>query len=251
MLVSLVDCLVHLGDPRIGDPRAWLDLAGQHGVSTVIHGGVEPRRDRALPDSPAHDVAVWRAVGLHPQAIVPAELEAQLSALREFAGTPRVIALGELGLDGRRGMPAMDVQREVFAAQLGLARELELPVILHCVHATGALLEVLEGLGPLPRGGMLHAFGGPRELVTPLLRLGFSFSFGELVTRAEARRCRAAAASVPSDRLLVETDAPECGPETLSRIVATLAELRGEAREWIAELTAHNARELFGLPLPS
>lgn len=252
----MFDSMAHLDDPRVGDPHGLVERAAQRGVRHILNAGVDPLQVPPWPfDDPVCDgVQLWRAYGLHPQAIDSFAVTAQLDRLAELVREPRVVAMGELGLDGREGMAPDGVQEMVLRTQLQLARQLELPVILHCVHRIGRLVEILADEGRLPAGGMLHGFGGPAELVRKLRRLGYYFSFGGLVTQPNAKRCRAAAVAVPLDRLLVESDTPDhpphqqgdaSEPASIVRVIEELALLRREPVEKIRAATLANARRLF------
>lgn len=253
-----VDALVHLDALEDDEAARVLQRAAAAGVRHVIHGGVDPRtppRQRSVA-APVH---VWRAYGIHPSVVsrVPSERADALRCLAERLHDDEVVALGELGLDARPDMPPIEDQEACLREQLGLADAHGLPVILHCVHAIGRLVEILEDHGPLAAGGMLHAFGGPAELVPRLSALGLHFSFGTLVTRPAARRCRAAVSAVAGARLLVESDAPG-GPSSdpsrptrepadIPAILRAIAELREEPWSAVATQVRDNAHRLFRL----
>jgi TatD DNase family protein len=255
---GLVDANCHLDDTRVADVEALLARAAAAGVGDVVSTGVHPRRDKRELPGRRGGPRVWRAVGLHPQGA--ADLEDCLPLVEERAALPGVIAIGEIGLDRREGMPVLALQRRALEAQLELARGLGLPVVLHEVRAHAALLEVLDRCGPLAAGGYLHGYTGPAELVDEWLAHGLSLSFGGMVTNPRARRCRAAAAAVPLDRLLVESDTPDHPPRGLGSaqsepagialVLFELARLRGAQPEALAAATADNARRLLGLPAP-
>ncbi len=250
-----VDAMAHLDDPRVEDPDGLLARAAGAGVEVVVNAGVDPLNVPTPTWQPSAVDIRW-AYGIHPLAVRAEDLDRQLEALADLLARPAVVAVGELGLDGRRGMPARDLQERALDAQLALARSRGLPVILHCVRRLGRLVEILEAAGPLPAGGLVHGFSGPAEMVEPLLRLGLCLSFGGLVTRPSSKRCRAAALIVPADRLLIESDTPDhppawcqgpSEPAALRHVVAALAQLRGVEPESIAALTAANARRLYRL----
>lgn len=247
--VGLVDCVVHL-DMFAEEERAGvLDRARAAGVAALIHAGVDPRTATSAAGPGA--CRVGRAWGIHPQAIEADALEDQLRCLDARLDEPGVVAVGEIGLDRRRGMPAMAHQEVALEQQLQRAETRGLPVILHCVHAVGRLLELLRDRGPLRAGGVFHGFGGPAEMVDELAALGFSFSFGALITRPAAHKCRRAARAVPIDRLLVETDSPSHGePRDLVSIVQCVAAVRDEPWSDIASATARNAKRLFRFDPP-
>ena len=202
---------------------------------------------------------LWRASGVHPLQADRAAPE--LAALQALAAQGALQAIGEIGLHGlaprQAKLPTPACQAEVLRAQLQLARQHRLPVILHCVRRIGPLLAILEADGPLPAGGVLHAFGGPAELLPRLLRCNLWCSFGGMLTRPNSRRAQAAARQVPQARLLVESDTPDMPaqgwqgpsePAMLPLVLHHLAALRGTSPAALAAATAANARRLFALP---
>jgi len=206
--------------------------------------------------------------GLHPW-FVRERAAGWLERLREYLlATPA--AVGEVGLDRRIEQPDLPAQEEVFVAQLRLARELALPLMIHCLKAWGWLLEVLQREGP-PPALLVHAYSGAAELIPPLAAKGAHFSFAGSVLDARKLRARAALQAVPLDRLLVETDAPallppepyrphvvvgERGelynePANLPAILDGLAQLRGVPADELREITWGNARRLLGGQMPA
>jgi TatD DNase family protein len=201
--------------------------------------------------------------------MVPAD-EAQLrAALRELGelldrADPRVVALGETGLDRGRGRTDahLALQRHALEAQLALARELDLPVVLHVVRAHAELLKSLRRVG-LPRAGLqVHGFWGTTELVAAWGRIGAHLSIGRMVNRHPHARRAAAIAAIPGNRLLVETDSSSQGsagtgdvavedgdqrPTDVWKVVQAVATIRAERTDDVALQTAENARRLFGL----
>ena len=148
----------------------------------------------------------------------------------------------------------MDQQEAWFRAQLALARELDVPVVLHCVRAGQRLLDVVAADGLPSAGGMLHGWGGPADQAARAVKLGLHVSFGPLVCRGRAKRARASVVAVPVERLLVETDAPDQPlpgrtvgePADVVRVLATVAHLRGAHPEALAAQTDRNLRALLG-----
>lgn len=248
----VVDCLAHLNDARIVDPQPLLTRAAAAGVRAIVTAGVDPLTDAPVPTDSA---AVHRALGIHPRAVDAHRRDAQLSALVDKLRSVAAIAVGEIGLDARKGTPSAALQESALREQLLLARHLDLPVLLHCVGAPARLLQILADCQPLP-SAMLHGFAGPADMVPQFARLGCLFSFGGLVTRSAARRCRAAAAIIPEHLLLVESDTPDhppvgagplSEPAHILRTVSALAELRGTAPTQLAAQLAANAERFFGL----
>ena len=264
----MIDAHCHLDDPRFDPDRpAVLDRARRAGVTTLVCAGVEPARWRGQSELARRwPGRVLCSYGVHPwiaaAAATDGEADAAVEALAAALASPALVApvaVGELGLDRSRRGRSDSVERQVrvLRAQLALARERDLPIVLHVVRAHDRLLRVLEGDGVPAAGGMAHAYGGSVELVERYLRLGLHLSFGGAVTGPGAHKRLAAARAVPGERLLIETDAPDLPPHGrapgrnepcwLPEIAATVAAARGVSTEQLAETTAANARTLFRL----
>jgi TatD DNase family protein len=243
------------------DRDAVLARAKASGVRGVMVPGYEPQEWARL--SELRDPIVCCGVGLHPwyvHELGEAEREQALADLPRRARELGARAIGECGLDGakaKRGGADLETQRRVLDAHLEVARQLRLPVILHCVSAHAQMLDVLKRHGSLPAGGALHSYSGSQELIREYSLFDLHFSFAGIVTRANARRPREALAAVPLERLLVESDGPDQAaqdvapgrsePAHVALVLAAAAEIRDESRELLAQATEHNARRLFGL----
>lgn len=258
----MFDTHCHLDfEPFDHDRAAACERAHGLGVLGVHIPGVFPEQwSRARSLALLHTdsgVRIGSGVGIHPQFLAdltPAALDAGLTNLQAAAMQEHAEAIGECGLDGpvaKRGGPSLDDQVRVLDVHLEVARALELPIVLHVLRAHGRALEVLQRHGSLPAGGVLHSYSGSAELVPRYAQLGLCFSFGGVVTRANARRPHAAVRAVPSDRLLLESDGPDQpllgrsrgAPEDLPVTAQAVAQLRGEPA--IAEITHANANRLF------
>jgi TatD DNase family protein len=195
------------------------------------------------------------AVGVHPWYIRP-EHEAELARLHE-APAWGACAIGEIGLDKKVTAPPYEVQQRVFETQLGIARRLGLPVIVHCRGAFDDLLRILKGLGALPGGGIVHNFSGSAELVHEVARYGLAVSLGGTLTYRNSRKKREVVAAAYPDRLVLETDSPDLPPveapgrpNVPANIVYALraaAEALDVPEEEVAACTTRNARRIFGL----
>lgn len=244
-----LDAHCHLEDPRL-DAADALARAREAGVTGAILAGFGPERWPAQAALARSSPGLWTCHGLHPWRLVqggePARLLDELADFLDRAD-PAPVGLGELGLDRSPRMPpdSWPVQVEVFRAQLALARERDLPVVLHLVRADGAAWDLLRRDG-LPRaGGMIHGFSGSVEMARNWLALGLHLSFGRLLGRAGR-----AVVEVPGERLLVETDAPDGapeGPSALPRLARPLAALRGEEAGTLLARSEKNLRRLFRL----
>jgi len=195
------------------------------------------------------------AWGLHPMYLAEHRPE-HLDALQGWLERERPVALGECGLDFFvEGLDA-DAQRMYFVRQLELARTFDLPVILHARRAVDEVIATIRRIGGLR--GVVHSFSGSEEQARQLWKLGFLIGLGGPITYERAHRLRALVAAMPLEFLLLETDAPDQPlathrgernePAWLGEVLATVATLRGEDPQAIAQATTHNACRLFGLP---
>jgi TatD DNase family protein len=254
----LVDSHAHLDDLRFaGDRAAVLDRAWEAGVRRILTIGIgrgPEEMDCGIPIAEAYDW-IWSSVGIHPHEAQLAE-ERHFARMRELALHPKVVAIGEAGLDYHYDHSPRETQRAVFRRQLEIAREAELPIVVHTREAdedTEAILREMR-----PANGVLHCFTSGARLADFALEIGFMISFSGVVTFKNAGALCAIACRVPSDRILVETDCPYLAPEphrgkrnepAFARNTAErLAALRGVTLESFAETTAGNFARLFALP---
>jgi TatD DNase family protein len=214
---------------------------------------VPARVKGALPDG----VVAGYAVGLHPQelpGLSDDDVAAAFSALDErLAREPDIVAIGETGLDARKGIgdadDALARQRRVFGRHLAIARRTGLPLVLHGVRRDGPMLQVLDddiaAHGPLP-GAVWHGYSGSRDTMKLATARGVAISIGFMALDDRARRLREAIPFIPDHLLLLETDAPPLAPSRLVDVAAAVAALRGQTLAHVAEITSANARRLFG-----
>ena len=259
-----VDSHAHIdGGEYDADRDEVVARARAAGVRAILNVGTgDPRSgkfERAVAVAEKYE-GVYAAVGVHPHdaRLYDGEAERLLRSLSEGSG--RVIAWGEIGLDYHYDHSPRDVQREVFARQLGIAREAGLPVVIHSREADEETVEMLRAAssGGALRG-VMHCFGGGQRMADEMLELGFMISFAGNVTFKKADELREVARGVPLDRLLVETDCPYLAPVPLrgrrnepAYVVETarfLAQLRGTSAEELGRVTAANFARFFGLDL--
>ena len=250
----MIDTHAHL-DACNGTPGEVMARARAAGVRRVltIGTGIEGGHT-AVAIAGAFD-DVYAVVGIHPhQAGEDAGQLRRSQELRELLAQPRVVALGEIGLDYFRDYAPHDRQRQLFDEQLSLAVETRLPVVIHTRAADG---DTAARLATHPGTVILHCFSSPGLLDLALER-GFYVSFAGNVTYPAAAELREAAARVPADRLLAETDCPYLAPQPVRgkqnepafvmHTLRTLAEVRGEAEDELAARIEANAAAAFGLP---
>jgi TatD DNase family protein len=247
----VIDTHAHLD--ALEDPDGAVERARAAGVARIvtIGTGIDSCR-AALGFAEAND-GVHAALGIDPHQAATNEAE-RVAELRELLGHAKAVAVGETGLDYHYGADRRDEQRALFEAQLGLARELKLPVVVHTRSADADTEAILrEHEGPV----VMHCFSEP-GLLPAALDQGWYVSFAGNVTYPKADDLRHAAARVPADRLLAETDSPYLAPQPVrgrpnepafvTHTLAALAEVRGEDARELAERIDANATAAFGLP---
>jgi TatD DNase family protein len=255
-MTLIFDTHAHYDDEQFDADRGEL-LASmpENGVGLILDPGCDietSRRAVALAERFPH---VYAAVGYHPENCAPFAPE-DIGVLRDLAKHPKVVAVGEIGLDYHWAEnPPKELQQDVFRRQLALAQELDLPVIVHDRDAHADCFDVVCEF-PAVRG-VFHCFSGSVELARELWKRGWYVGFDGPLTYKNARRALEVAAEAPADRILLETDAPYLPPVPLRgtrndsrnlRFVAEkLAEARGATAEEIVALTAENGRRLFGI----
>lgn len=253
--MTLIDSHAHLD--MLDDLPAALERARQAGVAQIVSIGVDLASSQAAVDLAASHGHIFAAVGLHPHEALSGD-ESFFTALRALAQSPKVVALGECGLDYYRGLSPRGAQHEAFARQIALARELGLPLVVHDREAhqdTAAMLAEQEA-GQV--GGVLHCFSGDLTLARQVLDMGFYMGVTGTITYKNAQALRELVALVPAERLLLETDCPYLSPipyrgkpnepAYLAHTVLGLAQALGLSPEETAALTTANTRRLFGLP---
>ncbi len=255
--MTFIDSHCHLDDKQFdADREAVIERAHAAGVETMLAVGTgngPPDLEAGIRLADGHP-QMYASVGVHPHDASKAAPET-FERLRELLKHPRVVAIGEIGLDYHYNFSPPEIQREVFARQLEMAREAARPVIIHTREARPDTLRLIEEARPA--SGIMHCFSGGPEEAAQSLALGFHISFAGVVTFPKALEVQAAARMVPLDRLLIETDAPDLAPvphrgkrNEPAFVVETarkLAELRGVTVEEIASVTAENFRRLFGM----
>lgn len=252
--MELVDSHCHLDVVEFdADRAAVLQRAQAAGVAHQVIPAIDAAGWPKLKALCAAADGLHPAYGLHPMYL-DAHEDAHLQALEGWVRDERPVAVGECGLDYFVEGLDHDRQQLVFDAQLALAKQFDLPVIVHARRAVDAVIASIRRF-PGVRG-VIHSYSGSPEQARQLWDLGFLLGLGGPVTYERASRLRRLAAEMPLDYLLLETDAPDQPdaahrdqrnePARLTQVLDTIAALRGESRERIAEATTANARALFG-----
>jgi TatD DNase family protein len=257
----MIDSHCHLAsDDFVADLSAVVARARDAGLTSalcMLAAGDEAEAARAERVRQAWP-AVRFAAGVHPHQAgeFAGSIDRAVDAVRQSVADSHACAIGEIGLDYHYDFSPRDVQQDVFRAQLRLARELRLPVVIHTREATEDTFRMLREEGPGELRGVFHCFTGDEAMARAAAGIDFYVSFAGIVTFPRAESVRGAARIVPADRMLAETDAPYLAPVPhrgkrnepafVARVIETLAEVRGAAAQEVAAHVTRNFEALFG-----
>ncbi len=250
----MIDSHCHLDAPEFAEDRGEvIARARRVGVTGIVIPAVSAAGWPALQALCAQEADLHPAYGLHPMFLSEHGPE-HLDQLRALLTRSPAVAVGESGLDYYIDDLDRDLQQHYFEGQLRIAREFDLPVILHARRAHEAVLHTVRRLQPLR--GVIHSYAGSAEQARQFIDLGFMLGFGGPITYPRARRLRELIRTLPLDSILAETDAPDQPlhghqgqrnePALLLEVITTMAELRGESERAIAAATAANAGRMVG-----
>ena len=252
-MLELTDSHAHIDDASFASDRAAMfQRARDAGIRHIVVPAIDRTSWPRIASLAADQACVLPAYGMHPIYLDEHRPE-HLEELTAWLKAHRAVAVGEIGLD--YFLPELDVeqQRFYFQQQLQIAREWDLPVIVHARRAMDEVTSTMRRMGGLR--GVVHSFSGSQQQAERLWELGFYLGIGGPVTYERAQRLRHIVATMPVERLLLETDAPDqpgaCHrgernePSNMVEVLHVIAELRGVSPEVIAEATTRNARNLF------
>ena len=255
--MPIFDTHAHYDDSRFdADRDALLSALPDAGVGLVLDPGCDIPSSQAAAALSERYSHVYAAAGIHPEECGGFH-EGELDTLRELLSRPKVVAVGEIGLDYYwEENPPRELQKTVFRKQLALAEELRLPVIIHDRQAHGDTMDIIREFPAVT--GVFHCFSGSPEMAAELLKRGWYIGFDGPVTYKNARRTPEVAAITPPERMLVETDSPYMAPvpvrgkrndsRNLSYVLETLAAWKGMTPEALTAITWENGRRLFRIP---
>lgn len=253
----LIDTHAHLNANEFDEDREEvIARALENGVSTIVNIGFNAQTiPTCLQLAEQHDF-IYAVIGWHPQDAKDMTDE-YLEWIEELSRHPKVVGLGEMGLDYYWDTSPREVQAEVFRKQIRLARKLQMPIVIHNRDAHQDIITILREEKAEEVGGIMHCFSGSWETAKMALDMNFHISFGGPLTFKNAKQPKEVAAKVPLDRLLIETDCPYLTPHPFRgkrnesgyvRYVAEeMASIHGLSFEEMAKITADNARKLFAL----
>jgi TatD DNase family protein len=257
--VQLIDTHCHLTfDELANDVEAVVARSQAAGVTGWITVGTDTEHNRKAIELAGKFGNMYASVGTHPHDAKDVIAET-MAELQKLAQNEKVVAIGETGLDFHYNYSEPPDQKRVFATQLKIADELNLPVIVHCREAFDETMEILEQFGSDVKKVVFHCFSGSAEQAKIVLDSGFYISFTGVVTFKNAEKTRDAAKIVPLDRLMLETDCPYMSPAPMRKqkinepalmihAAGFLAELKGMDLADFAEAVTATSRAFFGLP---
>ncbi|RKP45460.1 TatD family deoxyribonuclease [Cohnella endophytica] len=255
----LIDTHAHLDSPKFdSDREEVISRALEAGIDTIVNIGFNRETIPSTMALAEKYPFIYAAVGWHPTDAIDMKPEEDLAWIERLCSHPKVVAIGEIGLDYYWDTSPKDVQQAVFREQIRLARRLNKPIVIHNRDAHEDILTLLKEEKAEEVGGIMHCFSGSWETAQKCLDMNFYISFGGPVTFKNARVPKEVLDRVPLDRLLIETDAPYLTPHphrgqrnesAYVRLVAeTAAEIKGLNLEDIAKITSENARRCLGIP---
>ncbi|WP_421382519.1 TatD family hydrolase [Bacillus salacetis] len=253
----LFDTHVHLNADQFSeDLEEVIKRAQNEGVENMVVVGFDrPTINKAMELVEKYDF-LYAAIGWHPVDAIDMTDE-DLNWIEELSSHPKVVAIGETGLDYHWDKSPKDIQQEVFRKQIRLAKKVKLPIVIHNREATQDIVDILQEEDAKEVGGIMHCFSGSPETARVCLDMNFLISLGGPVTFKNAKKPKEVAEEVPLEKLLIETDCPYLAPHPyrgkrnepsyVKLVAEQIAELKGISFEEVAEKTTMNAKKIFGI----
>ncbi len=252
----IFDSHAHYDSHQFDEDRDELmSLMTEKNIGTIVNSAADWDSLTEVVELAENYPYVYAAVGLHPDEVHVLD-EEKFSFLKEQCKKEKVVAVGEIGLDYYWDNTPRDVQEEWFVRQLELARELDLPVIIHSRDAAEDTLRIMKQYGKGLRG-VIHCFSYSKELADEYVKMGFHIGIGGVVTFKNGKKLKEIAKEIPLERILLETDCPYLAPVPhrgernsslyLPYVVQEIAELRGISCDEVVEQTEKNGKNLFGI----
>ncbi len=257
-LPPLIDTHAHLDNEQFDkDREAVIARAHENGISHILSVGCDLASSRANVALSERHPNISAAVGIHPHDAVEADAAGIVELKAMIGNSQKIVAVGEIGLDFYRDRSPRDVQRLAFRRQIALAREVDLPIIVHDRDAHEEVLQILNEENAAAVGGVLHCFSGDTAMARACLDLGFFLSFPGTITYPKNDAVREVVRNIPIDHLLVETDCPYLTPQPfrgrrnepahVRHTAKMIAEIKGLTIEDVARISSLNAFKLFGI----
>ena len=253
----IIDTHAHYDDKAFDNDRhELLTSLEKSGIAAVVNVAADMK---SLEDVPrlAHEYNfVYGAIGLHPDNVGALD-DGVMDKMRHLLEDPKMVAVGEIGLDYHWNVEPKDVQMEAFARQIELAKEAGKPIMVHSREAANDTMQVIKDTRAYDAGGIIHCYAYSPEMAREYVKMGFYLGVGGTVTFKNARKIKEVVAEIPLESLVLETDCPYLAPEpnrgkrnsslNLPYVAAKIAEIKGCRKEEVEEITYNNAKKLLGL----
>lgn len=236
------------------DRESLLQSFEENGIGTVINVSSSLETIEKTIHLIQQYPFLYGAVGVHPEECAPLNQD-KISYIRDMAKKEKVVAIGEIGLDYYWDEPERDIQKKWFEAQIELAREVKLPMIIHSRDAAKDTLEIMKAHKSEEIGGVIHCFSYGKEMAKEYLNMGFYLGVGGVVTFKNAKKLKEVVEYVPIERILVETDCPYLAPVpnrgkrnsslNLSYVIEEIAKLKGLDYDEVIQITEKNAKTMY------
>ena len=251
----IFDTHAHYDDKQFDQDREEL-LASMkdNGIGTIVDVGSNMETSTWIVEAVTRYPMMYGAVGVHPSDT--AELkESDIDTLKKYAAMDRILAIGEIGLDYYWDEPERSIQKKWFEAQIELARDVKLPIIIHSRDAAKDTYDIMKALHAEEIGGVVHCFSYSKEMARQFLDMGFYIGIGGVVTFKNAKTLKEVAAYTPLDRIVLETDCPYLAPEpnrgkrnsslNIPYVIAAMAQIKGITEEEVRKAAWDNSLRLY------
>ena len=253
--MKMVDVHAHLTDQKFDDVEQVVLNAEENGVGKIICSAYNLLSSQQAVDLSKRFNQVYANVGIHPENVEEWS-EETIKNLENLSKNSKIVAIGEIGLDYYWRQDTKEKQNQIFVDQINLANKLNLPIVVHSREAMGDTIEILKNNRP-NKESLLHCYSGSVESAKILMDLGFSFSFGGVVTFSNAKTAVEVVKSLPIEKILLETDCPYLTPvpfrgkrnepKNVVYVADMIARIKNMTIEEVAEKTTENAKRLFGI----
>lgn len=251
----IFDTHAHYDDKQFDQDREELLVSMKdNGIGTIVDVGSNMETSAWIVDAVNRYPMMYGAVGVYPSDTADLT-ESDMDTLKEYAGKDKILAIGEIGLDYYWDEPEREIQKKWFEAQIELAREVRLPIIIHSRDAAKDTYDIMKSLHAEDIGGVVHCFSYSKEMARQFLDMGFYIGIGGVVTFKNAKTLKEVAAYTPLDRIVLETDCPYLSPEpnrgkrnsslNLNYVAEALSQIKGIDKEELIAVTEENARKLY------
>ena len=253
----IFDTHAHYDDEAFDEDREeLLSSLKEHGIEAVTNIGASLKSSRATLELAARYPFVYGAIGVHPNEVDELDEEG-IAWLKESSSKPGVVAIGEIGLDYYWDEPDRKIQQKWFVRQLELAKEVDLPVVIHSRDAAKDTLDIMKSMRHGELSGVIHCFSYTKEMAREYLNMGFYLGIGGVVTFKNAKKLKEVVEYMPLEQLVLETDCPYLAPVpnrgkrnsslNLPYVVEEIAALKNTTPEKVMEVTNQNARKMYRL----